>query len=135
MRAGGQSSPSPSHLPTDSVRSVYLSYLSWLKGAGETDIWNQISVHGWGLNPNSQTSRLAVQHANRKTAALPKAHDRQRQNARMCVSIYVYNILCICVCIYVCVQASMCVSASHAVSDLSKKKQRGRRSTDVIKFY
>src|SRR6218665_131680 len=94
MRAGGQSSPSPSHLPTDSVRSVYLSYLSWLKGAGETDIWNQISVHGWGLNPNSQSSRLAVQHANRKTAALPKAHDRQRQNARMCVSIYVYNILC-----------------------------------------
>src|SRR6218665_3558804 len=129
MRAGGQSSPSPSHLPTDSVRSVYSSYLSWQKGAGEAEIWNQISV------PNSQTSRLAVQHANRKTAALPKAHDRQRQNARMCVSIYVYNILCICVCIYVCVQASMCVSASHAVSDLSKKKQRGRRSTDVIKFY
>src|SRR6218665_2621585 len=28
MRAGGQSTPSPSHLPSDSVRSVYSSYLT-----------------------------------------------------------------------------------------------------------
>src|SRR6218665_35946 len=42
MRAGGQSSPSPSHLPTDSVWSVYPSYLSWLGDAGGAVISNQI---------------------------------------------------------------------------------------------
>ena len=42
MRAGGQSSPSPFHLPTDSVQSVYSSQLSWLRGAGGTEISNQI---------------------------------------------------------------------------------------------
>jgi len=30
LMAGGQSSLSPSHPPTDSVRSVYSLYLSWL---------------------------------------------------------------------------------------------------------
>ena len=40
MRAGGQSSPSPSHLPTDSV--LIIDELA--RGAGGAEISNQISV-------------------------------------------------------------------------------------------
>ena len=51
MRAGGQSSPSLSHLPNESVRSVYSSSLGWLQGAGGTEISNQKFCSVRDLNP------------------------------------------------------------------------------------
>jgi hypothetical protein len=38
IRVGRQSSPSPSHLPIDSVRSVYSLELSWIGGAEGREI-------------------------------------------------------------------------------------------------
>ena len=61
MRADGQSCPSLSRLPADILRSVYSSQLSWLGGTGGQKSWTKFL--SW-LGFESQTSRLAVQHAN-----------------------------------------------------------------------
>ena len=62
---GGQTSPSPTHLPADSVRSVYSSWLSSLGGIGRAEISIQISTPGRDLNPELhewQSSTLTTTH-------------------------------------------------------------------------
>ena len=68
MRAGGQSSPSPSYLPTDSVRSMYSSQLSSLEAQVEQKSRSKF-VPWPGFE--RRNSRLAVQHANHQTTAQP----------------------------------------------------------------
>ena len=41
---GGHSSPSPSHLPTDSVQSVYSSIAGLTRGTDGAEISNQVST-------------------------------------------------------------------------------------------
>jgi len=44
MMAGGQSSPSLSNIPSNSVCSVYLWWLSWLEGQDEAETSKRISA-------------------------------------------------------------------------------------------